>query len=248
MSPFRTARSHQQRKEAIERPARVVDKVRQLCVQQAHLAVDTSGEGGRAAVPVGPHHDAGTAIRELLYVGAQAGVAVLLEVRGQRGPIVKTVTTSFMLDRLGELYGVPVHEVGVGFKYVAPKMIETDAIIGGEESGAVDQAGFDHCGAERRPGDDRRLFLTPLEIGNDDLRQEAGPGVDAPDVAALNAPNRRLIIAESALYLDPDEGAVSSVRCIPALRAWRRRSAVAGSFRASVPREQVRFLRSEMRR
>jgi len=59
----------------------------------------------------------------------------LLEVRGQRGPIVKTVTTSVMLDRLGELYGVPVHEVGVGFKYVAPKMIETGAIIGGEESG-----------------------------------------------------------------------------------------------------------------
>jgi phosphomannomutase len=40
-----------------------------------------------------------------------------------------------MLNKLGELYGVPVHETGVGFKYVAPKMMETDAIIGGEESG-----------------------------------------------------------------------------------------------------------------
>jgi phosphomannomutase len=59
----------------------------------------------------------------------------LLEVRGQRGPIVKTLSTTSMLDRLGEIYGVPVHETGVGFKYVAPKMMETDALIGGEESG-----------------------------------------------------------------------------------------------------------------
>ncbi len=59
----------------------------------------------------------------------------LLEVRGQRGPIVKTLSTTSMLNKLGQLYGVPVHETGVGFKYVAPKMTETDAMIGGEESG-----------------------------------------------------------------------------------------------------------------
>jgi alpha-D-glucose phosphate-specific phosphoglucomutase len=59
----------------------------------------------------------------------------LLEVRGQRGAIVKTLSTTGMLNKLGELYGVPVHETGVGFKYVAPKMIETNALIGGEESG-----------------------------------------------------------------------------------------------------------------
>lgn len=59
----------------------------------------------------------------------------LLEVRGQRGPIVKTISAGAMLNKLGELYGVPVYETGVGFKYVAPKMTETDAIIGGEESG-----------------------------------------------------------------------------------------------------------------
>ena len=59
----------------------------------------------------------------------------LLEVRGWRGPIVKTLSASSMLEKLGEIYGVPVYETGVGFKYVAPKMLETDAIIGGEESG-----------------------------------------------------------------------------------------------------------------
>jgi len=59
----------------------------------------------------------------------------LLEVRGERGPIVKTLSTTTMLNRLGERYGVPVYETGVGFKYVAPKMLEVNALIGGEESG-----------------------------------------------------------------------------------------------------------------
>jgi phosphomannomutase len=59
----------------------------------------------------------------------------LLEVRGQRGAIVKTLSTTTMLNELGRLYNVPVFETGVGFKYVAPKMLETDAMIGGEESG-----------------------------------------------------------------------------------------------------------------
>jgi len=58
-----------------------------------------------------------------------------LEVRGERGPIVKTLSTTSMLNKLGQRYGVAVHETGVGFKYVAPKMIEVDALIGGEESG-----------------------------------------------------------------------------------------------------------------
>ena len=59
----------------------------------------------------------------------------LLEVRGERGAIVKTLSTTTMLNKLGKLYNVPVYETGVGFKYVAPKMLETNAMIGGEESG-----------------------------------------------------------------------------------------------------------------
>jgi phosphomannomutase len=40
-----------------------------------------------------------------------------------------------MLIKLGRHYQVPVYETGVGFKFVAPKMLEVDAMIGGEESG-----------------------------------------------------------------------------------------------------------------
>jgi len=59
----------------------------------------------------------------------------LLEVRGERGAIVKTVTDSSMIDRLGEIYNVPVYETPVGFKYIAPIMLKENALIGGEESG-----------------------------------------------------------------------------------------------------------------
>lgn len=59
----------------------------------------------------------------------------LLEVRGLRGPIVKTLSTTSMLEKLGKLYDVPVINTGVGFKYVAPAMLKHDALIGGEESG-----------------------------------------------------------------------------------------------------------------
>jgi phosphomannomutase len=59
----------------------------------------------------------------------------LIEVRKLRQPVVKTVNMTSMIDRLGEKYGVPVHEVPVGFKYIGPKMQETGAMMGGEESG-----------------------------------------------------------------------------------------------------------------
>ena len=59
----------------------------------------------------------------------------LLEHRGMRQDVVKSVNTTSMAERLGERYGVGVHETPVGFKYVGPRMIETDAMMGGEESG-----------------------------------------------------------------------------------------------------------------
>ncbi len=59
----------------------------------------------------------------------------LLEVRGLRGPLVKSITTTRMIVRLGEIYGVPVYETPVGFKFLGPKMMEVDALVAGEESG-----------------------------------------------------------------------------------------------------------------
>ncbi len=59
----------------------------------------------------------------------------LLEVRSERGAMVKTLTSTEMISRLGKIFDVPVYETAVGFKYVAPLMEQHNAIIGGEESG-----------------------------------------------------------------------------------------------------------------
>ncbi len=59
----------------------------------------------------------------------------MLEVRGERGMLVKSLSTTSMLEKLGKLYNVPVFETPVGFKYIGPKMMAENALMGGEESG-----------------------------------------------------------------------------------------------------------------
>jgi phosphomannomutase len=65
----------------------------------------------------------------------------LLEYRGMRGPLVRSLTSTRMVDKLGRLYGVEVHETPVGFKFLGPKMMELNAIAAGEESGGYAFAG-----------------------------------------------------------------------------------------------------------
>lgn len=95
----------------------------------ARLGLATDGDADR----LGACDEKGEFLNQLTVMSLLA--LYLLEVRGQRGPIVKTFTSSSMLNRLGEHFNVPVHETPVGFKFVAPKMLETDALLGGEESG-----------------------------------------------------------------------------------------------------------------
>jgi phosphomannomutase len=59
----------------------------------------------------------------------------LAEHRGLREPVVVSVNNTSAAFRLGEHYGIEVHEVPVGFKFIGPRMIETGAMMGGEESG-----------------------------------------------------------------------------------------------------------------
>ena len=58
-----------------------------------------------------------------------------LEVLGNRGPLVRSITTTGMVDRLGEIYDVPVFDTPVGFKHLGPVMMRENALIAGEESG-----------------------------------------------------------------------------------------------------------------
>jgi phosphomannomutase len=97
--------------------------------QSADVLIITDGDADR--VGLGDEH--GRFIDQLRVYGLLA--YYMLEIRQARGPIVKTLSTTSMLNKLGSLYDVPVYETGVGFKYVAPKMLEVEAMIGGEESG-----------------------------------------------------------------------------------------------------------------
>ena len=59
----------------------------------------------------------------------------LMEEKGLRGDVVKGVTSSMMLNKMEDRFGIKVHEMKVGFKNIGPKMRTVDALMAGEESG-----------------------------------------------------------------------------------------------------------------
>lgn len=117
----------------MHRPEPIADNLRGLSAavrgRKADVGLATDGDADR----VGLVDEHGQFVNQLTVYALLA--YYLLEVRKWRGAIVKALSTTSMLETLGKKYGVPVYETGVGFKYVAPKMLETDAMIGGEESG-----------------------------------------------------------------------------------------------------------------
>ncbi|ERN39878.1 phosphomannomutase [Rubidibacter lacunae KORDI 51-2] len=57
--------------------------------------------------------------------------------RSMTGEVVKTVSGSDLIPRLVKLYGLPLHETPIGFKYIADRMLATPVLVGGEESGGI---------------------------------------------------------------------------------------------------------------
>ncbi|MFQ5859126.1 MAG: phosphoglucomutase/phosphomannomutase family protein, partial [Anaerolineae bacterium] len=119
----------------------------------ADAGIATDGDADR----VGFADEKGNFVDQLRVYGLLA--MYLLRVRNQRDSIVKTLSTTTMLDKLGRQFGVHVHETGVGFKHVGPKMLETNAMIGGEESG-----GFAFQGLPERDGILANLYLLDLMV------------------------------------------------------------------------------------
>jgi alpha-D-glucose phosphate-specific phosphoglucomutase len=125
-----------------------------IAQNQAQVGLATDGDADR----IGLMDEHGVFINQLQVYALL--LLYLLEVRGKRGPIVKTVTTTAMAVKLARLYNIPVYETQVGFKYVGPKMMETGAIMGGEESGGFGFAGH----IPERDGVLAGLFLLDLMI------------------------------------------------------------------------------------
>lgn len=101
---------------------------------QAHHAdvgLATDGDGDRLGAMddlgnfVDPHHIFGLALR------------YLSEGRGWTGTVVKSVSTTRMVDRLAARYDLPLVETPVGFNHIADQMLNDDVLIGGEESGGL---------------------------------------------------------------------------------------------------------------
>ena len=61
----------------------------------------------------------------------------LVKYKGMKGAAVRNIATTHMLDRVAESFGQKCYEVPVGFKYIPAKMMETNAVIGGESSGGL---------------------------------------------------------------------------------------------------------------
>ncbi|MBJ6725695.1 phosphoglucomutase/phosphomannomutase family protein [Geomesophilobacter sediminis] len=61
----------------------------------------------------------------------------LYERKGVRGGVVKTVSTTRMIDLLAEKFDLPIFETPIGFKHICELMLEHDILMGGEESGGL---------------------------------------------------------------------------------------------------------------
>ena len=97
----------------------------------ADLGLATDGDADRIGAMdangnfVDPHHIFALALK------------YLVEERGWSGAVVKTVSTTRMVDRLAARYDLPLLETPVGFNYIADHMLNGDVLIGGEESGGI---------------------------------------------------------------------------------------------------------------
>ncbi len=107
----------------------VDESLRMLAAGGYDMGLLLDGDADRA----GAADEKGTFIHQLQVTGLL--MYYLAEHRGWRDPVVISVNNTSMARRLGEHYGIDVHETPVGFKYIGPKMIETGAMMGGEESG-----------------------------------------------------------------------------------------------------------------
>lgn len=95
------------------------------------LGIAVDGDGDRIGIidRDGTYIDANKILVMLYYY--------LHEYRHWKGPVVRNLATTHMLDRVAESFGEVCYEVPVGFKYISAKMDEADAVLGGESSGGL---------------------------------------------------------------------------------------------------------------
>lgn len=95
------------------------------------IGIATDGDGDRIAVvdELGNYVDTNEILVLIYYY--------LMEYKKIRGPVVRNISTTHLLDEVADYYGFECHEKPVGFKHIAEGMIQTDAVLGGESSGGI---------------------------------------------------------------------------------------------------------------
>lgn len=98
---------------------------------RAHLGIATDGDGDRLGVC-----DEKGRIVSPLEVFALVALH-LLRNKQWRGGIARTFANTLLAERIARHYGLPFHNLPIGFKHIARLMLEQDILIGGEESGGI---------------------------------------------------------------------------------------------------------------
>ena len=68
----------------------------------------------------------------------------LHEYKGWKGPVVRNLATTHLLDKIAKDFGEECYEVPVGFKHISSKIDEVNAVLGGESSGGLTVRGHIH--------------------------------------------------------------------------------------------------------
>jgi phosphomannomutase len=149
----------------------------------ALMSAVTQGRGSVGVATDGDADRIGAVDDQGNYVDAHRIFALvlryLLEKRSWRGDVVRTVSTTRMIDRIANRHDLTLHETPVGFNHIAEYMINGDVLMGGEESGGMSIKG--HI----PEGDGVLMGLLLLEVIADagvplselikDLLQDVGP-------------------------------------------------------------------------
>jgi len=138
----------------------------------------------------------------------------LLEKRGWRGKVVRTVSTTRMVDRIAEQNGLPLVETPVGFNHIADHFINNGVVMGGEESGGITIRG--HI----PEGDGILMGLLLLEVMADagaplhelveDLLSRYGPAEYARTDMTLSHPVAKVEMVK--MLVDAAPSAIAGVR------------------------------------
>lgn len=111
------------------------DLVATVTRNHADVGLATDGDADRIGAVdaqgnfVDPHHIFALVLRHLV------------EHKKKTGAVVKTISTTFMIDNMAKAYHLPLHETPVGFNHIGDLMMKQDVLIGGEESGGISVKG-----------------------------------------------------------------------------------------------------------